>query len=245
MRPSDHTLYLIPWHIGARADLTLNAARSARTLRVFLAEEAAEAKSQFTDVLKLDIKAKEFLTIPARPDRAFLDRVLALLAQEDVGLVSSGGMPCFSDPGGWLVTEVRSRGIRVAAMAGASGLTTLLALSGFDWLEEPPTRRFSFTFFEEAGPHDFFLETVERRFEPVVIFLSVRALPLCLKMLDGRVGERPIAAFLDMTKPRPQFPYADEVRVHRLKEWKTELRKVDWKKVSDVALMIHPEALRR
>mgnify|MGYP001612986210 FL=1 len=130
-------------------------------------------------------------------------------------------------------------------MAGASALTTLLALSGFAWLEDPPTRRFSFTFFEEAGPHDFFLETAAREYEPVVVFLRVHAFPLCLKKMEPVVGDRPIAAFFDLTKPRNKFPYADEVRTLSLKEWRAELPKVRWEKVSDIALMIHPKGYRR
>ncbi|MBI5881571.1 MAG: hypothetical protein HZB91_00470 [Elusimicrobia bacterium] len=245
MKSDLHTLYLVAWHIGAQGDLTLNAVRLARRLRVFLAEESDEAKEQFLSILKLEAKGREFLTIPTRPDPGFLKRVLGHLAKEDVGLISSGGMPCFADPGGWLVREVRSRGGAVAAMAGASGLTTLLALSGFDWLEDPPTRRFSFTFFEEAGPHDFFLETVAREYEPVVVFLRVQAFPLCLKKMEPVVGDRPIAAFFDLTKPRNKFPYADEVRTLSLKEWRSELTKVRWEKVSDISLMIHPEVYRR
>ncbi|MFA6316117.1 MAG: SAM-dependent methyltransferase [Elusimicrobiota bacterium] len=245
MKTRGHTLYLIPWHIGARGDLTLNTVSLARRLGVFLAEEAGEAAEQFLSILRLDAKGREFLTIPPRPDPAFLNRVLGLLEKGDVGLISSGGMPCFADPGGWLVREVRARGGGVTAMAGASGLTTLLALSGFDWLEDPPTRRFSFTFFEAAGPHDFFLETVARKFEPVVVFLRVAAFPKCLKVMREAVGKRPIAAFLDLTKPRPKFPHADEVRVLTVAEWQAGKAKVAWDRVSDMALMIHPEVYRR
>ncbi|MBI4676593.1 MAG: hypothetical protein HY748_03320 [Elusimicrobia bacterium] len=245
MKKEYHTLYLIPWHIGARGDMTLNAVHMARRLRAFLAEEAEEARSQFFKVLRLDCAGKEFLTIPARPEPGFVNRVLALLAKEDVGLVSSGGMPCFADPGGWLVRDLRSRGVDIAPMAGASSLTTLLTLSGFDWLEDPPTRRFSFTFFEETGPHDDFRETVGRRFEPVIVFLRARAFASCLKMMKDLAGQRPIAAFFDMTKPKPKFPYADQVRTMSANEWEAGVKKVRWEKVSDIALMIHPEAYRR
>ena len=47
MTKSEHTLFLVPWHIGNRLDITVNAARVARELRVFLAEEPELTRRQF------------------------------------------------------------------------------------------------------------------------------------------------------------------------------------------------------
>lgn len=244
MGPRPHAIYLIPWHIGG-SDVTQKALGLLRRLRVFLVEDVGYSRAEFNRVAGAGGDGKEFLSIPHRPDTAFLDRVLGLLAGEEVGLVASGGMPCFADPGGWLVRELRSRGAAITPVAGASALTTVLAMSGFDWLQDPPTRRFTFTFFEEQAPHDEFREAVARRFEPVVVFLGVRAFPACLAKMEDLVGKRPIAAFLDLTNSGPEFPYGDQVLTMGLKAWQAELPRIQWDKVRDMSLMIHPEAYRR
>ncbi|MCM2305316.1 MAG: SAM-dependent methyltransferase, partial [Elusimicrobia bacterium] len=133
MTTSEHTLFLVPWHIGNRLDITVNAARVARELRVFLAEEPELTRRQFEGDLGVDCKGKEFLLIPEKEDPRFLKEVLARLAAQDVALICSGGIPCFIDPGAWLVRSLRAREVPVRALAGASILSTMLSLSGMDW----------------------------------------------------------------------------------------------------------------
>lgn len=237
-----HTLYLVPWHIGISGDLTYATVRLVRRLRVFLTEEPEVTRDQFRRILEIDPAGREFLPVPSRPSRRFLERIRKLLAREDVGLLSSGGVPCFVDPGGWLVRELRDAGGSVEALAGASGLTTLLSLSGYDWLDDPPTRRFSFVVYHAAQRQDSFLETLARPNEPIVVFLAVGDFGRCLETMRGRVGTRRIAVFFDLARPRRRFPYAGLVQTRTLDEWRAlPKRTIDWTKVSDISLLIHPE----
>ncbi|MFI5360709.1 MAG: SAM-dependent methyltransferase [Elusimicrobiota bacterium] len=240
-----HALILIPWHIGHRGDVTFNTLRAARRLRVFLAEDADEARSQMREILRVDCSGKEFLTIPVRRDQSFLERVLDILRREDVGVVSSGGVPCFSDPGGWLVRESRDRGVAMAPLAGASALTTLLSLSGYDWIVEPKTRSFCFIFFTAADVERL-RGALLRKDEPIVVFLNKNSIEECLRTVADLDGARRISLFFDMTKaPKSKFPYANEVRTSPARSWLKTARSIRWKAVSDVAVMIHPEGAGR
>lgn len=232
-----HVLRLIPWHIGDRHDLTLQAARLARKLRVFLAEEPDVTRRQFEE-LGVDCRDKLILLIPEREDPALLARVKELLAVEDVGLVSSGGVPCFIDPGAWLVREVRAAGGAVAASAGASIFSTMLSLSGIEWTQEHG--RGSFVIYSGAEGRERFLEAV-RRLEPVFVFLNVPRLRECLRLMEPELGSRPVTLFFDLTKvPASKFPYADRTRTLDCRGWLAEVERIDWERVSDVALMVHP-----
>ena len=220
--------------------MTLRAISTTNRLRCLVTEDAAEAREQLLK-LRLDCAGKEFLEVPARPQPAFLRRVLDRLRVEDVGMVSLGGVPCFMDPGGWLVRELRERRVPVMALAGASSLTTILALSGYDWIETPRSRSFSFVFFDEHGDQSAFRAAVARAGEPVVVFIRKHAFVDCLRGMRGLVKSRRITAFFDLTKNPPEkYPYADRVRTLDCAGWLREAARIRWPEVADVALLVHP-----
>jgi 16S rRNA (cytidine1402-2'-O)-methyltransferase len=236
-----HALILIPWHIGDWKDMTLHAVSTLKRLRCLVVEDAAEARSQFA-ALRLDASGKELLEVPVRPRPDFLRRVLARLRREDVGMVSLGGMPCFMDPGGWLVRGLRRRGAAVEALPGASSLTAVLSLSGFDWVESPRSRSFSFVFFDERGDQAAFRAVAARSGEPVVVFVRKHAFTACLRGLRGVVGSRSITGFFDLTKNPPEsHPWADRVRTLDCARWLREAARIPWARVAEAVLLIHPD----
>jgi len=243
MTTSARTLFLVPWHIGNRLDITVNAARAARTLRVFLAEEPALSKRQFEEDLGVDCGGKEFLLIPEKEEAAFLKGVLDRLRTEDVGLICSGGIPCFIDPGAWLVKRLRERDVPISALAGASILSTMLSLSAVDWTGAH--NRGTFIIYLAAGPqggvHASLLEAVRRENEPVFIFLALAQFRECIRNVAPVIGKRQVSAFFDLTKKtRGKYPYADRVMTMGCREWLKEAERIPWTEISDVALMVHP-----
>lgn len=246
---SMHRLILIPWDIGNQADLTIRAVREVRRLRVFLAEDPALSRRHFARLLPEGAAGKRLFRLPALPRPAFLRRILGLLEREDVGLVSSGGVPCFIDPGAWVVRELRERGVHIVPLAGPSGLGTLLSLSGIDWTMDG-LNRFTFVFF--CRPHKgdvspVLREALARAGEPIVIFLLVPDLRHCLRAIAaGGGGRRRVSIFFDMTKtPTARFPYADQVRTLTAREWLRVYPRVRWDRVSDLALLVHRLELPR
>ena len=245
MKKNKHTLFLIPWHIGNSYDITLSAVRCMRRLRCFLVEDPKLSRRQFAPFLGAALAGKEFLLIPEEPDAEFLRTVLDLLKKEDVGLASSGGVPCFIDPGAWIVKAVRERGVLVTALAGASCLSTMLSLSGIKWHSDS-TCIFSFVFFLEGAPADpkyvRFLKAAAREDEALVVLLSSKSFKTCLDILAPVVGERSISVFFDLTKgPSPKYPYADQVRTMSCAAWRREAGLIRWPEVGDVSMIIHPK----
>ena len=238
-----HTFFLIPWHIGNRLDITVNAARSARALRFFLAEEPELTRRQFKSDLGIDCRDKEFLSIPEKEDARFFKEVLAKLDREDVGLICSGGIPCFIDPGAWLVARLREEGRPIVALAGASILSTMLSLSAVDWTGTHS--RGSFVIYRCASPdgrvNQVFSEAIGREEEPVFVFLNIHQFKECLAELRPLLGDRLLSAFFDLTKGSgPKYPYADRVITKDCRAWFKEAKRIPWKEISDVALMVHP-----
>ncbi len=243
MTTSPHTLFLVPWHIGNRLDVTVHAARVARKLRVFLAEDPGLTREQFTRDLGIDCAGKEFLLIPEKEDPAFLKTVLARLAAEDAALICSGGIPCFIDPGAWLVKRLREREQPVRALAGASILSTMLSLSAVDWTGTH--NRGSFVIYLEASPRGggdvVFLDAVRREREPVFVFLNIHKFRECLSVMKPIIGRRQVSVFFDLTKKtRGKYPYADRVMSMGCAAWLKEAEKIPWAEISDIALMLHP-----
>ena len=234
-----HELILVPWHIGNRLDITVNTARVARKLRVFLAEDPELTKRQFESDLGIDCRGKEFILIPEKEDGPFLKNVLASLLIEDVGMISSGGIPCFIDPGAWLVGRLRSREVPITALAGPSILSTMLSLSAVDWTGAH--NRGSFVIYLAGGNNEVFLEAVGRDREPVFVFLNIHQFRECFSVMRPVLGGRPVSAFFDLTKnTKGKYPYADRVMTMGCGEWLKQEKLIAWKEISDVALMIHP-----
>ncbi|MCR4296565.1 MAG: SAM-dependent methyltransferase [Elusimicrobia bacterium] len=243
MTTSEHTLFLVPWHIGNRLDITVHAARVAREMRVFLAEEPELTRRQFEGDLGVDCAGKEFLLIPEKTDPRFLKEVLARLAERDVALICSGGIPCFIDPGAWLVKSLREREVPIRALAGASILSTMLSLSAVDWTGTH--NRGTFIIYLEAsaqgGGNEVFLDAVRREREPVFVFLNIHKFRECLSVMKPILGRRPISVFFDLTKKtRGKYPYADRVMTMGCAAWLKEADKIPWAEISDIALMLHP-----
>ncbi|MBI5630752.1 MAG: hypothetical protein HY921_07705 [Elusimicrobia bacterium] len=232
-------LILVPWHIGDAADLSLNVLRVSKRLRVFLAEEPEVTRGQLESLFGIRCRDKEFLPIPESCDQEFLDRVLRLLESEDVGMCASGGVPCFMDPGAWLVREVRARGGCVVALAGASSLSTLLSVSGIEWGSQFPAGSFIF-FSPRLESFSYFIKVIRREREPIVVFAQVEHVAECLRLVFESLGARPVSLFFDLaTVPRGKFPYANEVLTRDCGQWLKDLASFDWERVGNLALLIH------
>lgn len=237
------TLFLVPWHIGNMLDITVHAAKLARGMRVFIAEEPALTRSQFESDLGIDCAGKEFLLVPEKEDPKFLKELLSRLRTEDVALICSGGIPCFIDPGAWVVKRLRERGVPIRALAGASILSTMLSLSGLDWTVTNNVG--TFIIYLEPGPrggvHESLREAAGRQAEPVFIFLQLSQFLACIGSIEPIVGPRLVSVFFDLTKRSVgKYPYADRVITMTCRDWLKEAAGIPWKEISDIALMVHP-----
>lgn len=235
-------LILIPWHIGNIRDVTLRAVEEARRLSHFLAEDPDLARAGFRS-LGVGDAGKTFVRMPEPRDEALLEDVLARLEREDVGVLSSGGMPCLVDPGAWLVAAARARGAAITALPGPSAISSALALSGHDLTCGPGLATVVYALTGPDGRVDeSAMETAARRADLCVILLSPLHFADVARVLARCAPQRRATALLDMTKqPGERYPYGDTERTELCAAWPAAAERAPWRDIHEVVLVLHPE----
>ncbi|MDR1066111.1 MAG: 16S rRNA (cytidine(1402)-2'-O)-methyltransferase [Clostridiales bacterium] len=129
----------------------------------------------------------------ARKSDALLKR---LLSGQNVTFVSDAGMPCVSDPGGFLANACHENGIRVTAAPGPTALTTAIALSGFD------CGRFIFEGFLTLNDKERAktLDELKNQRRAVVFYEAPHRLLRTLKDISDHFGDRMICVAREITK---------------------------------------------
>lgn len=140
---SESTLYVVATPIGNLGDMTPRAVEVLQQVDVIAAEDTRHSKK---------LMSHFGISTPMVPchdhnERQQTTNLVARLAKgESVALVSDAGTPLISDPGYFLVREVREAGYRVVPVLGACALIAALSVSGL------ATDRFYFEGFLPAKP---------------------------------------------------------------------------------------------
>jgi len=123
--------------IGRLNDVSISFLETISNLEYLAVEDTRHAQ-QFLKLLaerfhKYNLWPKKLLSAYRENERQSLSKVLELLEQgASVGYMSDAGMPAISDPGSYLVSGLRKRGVEIEIMPGPSALTTALSLSGYE-----------------------------------------------------------------------------------------------------------------
>ncbi len=137
--PAHHTrlppaLYVVATPIGNLGDITLRALDVLRSVDRVAAEDTRVSGQLLAH---FDIR-KPLVSIREHNEREAADKVVAWIAAgEAVAYVSDAGTPAISDPGARLVIAVRTAGLTVVPIPGASAVTTALSAAGLEsgqWL---------------------------------------------------------------------------------------------------------------
>lgn len=122
------TLYLVGTPIGNLGDMTPRAVEVLKAVPVLAVEK-------WTDTIKLlkyfAIGQKTTLNYDDKNSRRMTPKILEILKDKDVALVTSAGMPGVSDPGAYLVEKAREAGHQIIPIPGPSALSTAISASGF------------------------------------------------------------------------------------------------------------------
>ena len=121
------TLYVVATPIGNIGDISL------RALHVLAIADAVacEDTRNTGHLLNRYGLSKHLMAAHQHNEREVADKIIArLLAGERVALVSDAGTPAVSDPGARIVDAVRTAGLPVMPMPGASAAVTALSASG-------------------------------------------------------------------------------------------------------------------
>ncbi len=231
------TLILIPWHTGDLRDVTRHALDEVARIEHLLVEDTNIAAQLFNDH-GIDCTSKTFTSIGFDPDPMLLERCFDDLHQRDVGMLSSSGVPCFIDPGAWLVRDLRARGVSVRALPGPSALTTVLSLSGVEWASDAGV--FTFCFFpSRRGPR---LDPIlDRTGEPIVVFLALETFAEFIDNVASRYPTRSMTAFFDLTKSTCARP--DVTETMTVSEWRHRGPAIAHGS-EDVSVIVHPLPVR-
>jgi len=130
-------LYIVATPIGNLGDITLRAIEVLRGVSAVACEDT-RITGKLLNHLGLKKRMIRYDDHAGEGDR---DRLLALMTQEPVALVSDAGTPLISDPGYRLVRHAREAGIAVTSLPGPSAAIVALTLSGL------PNDRFLFAGF--------------------------------------------------------------------------------------------------
>ena len=121
-------LFVVATPIGNLEDLTARALETLRACPRIAAEDTRRTRGLLSH---FGIRGKKLEALHAHSDARDVERLVeALVAGEDIALVTDAGTPSVSDPGDALVRGAIAAGVRVIPIPGASALLAALVASG-------------------------------------------------------------------------------------------------------------------
>ncbi|MDE8654065.1 16S rRNA (cytidine(1402)-2'-O)-methyltransferase [Novosphingobium album (ex Liu et al. 2023)] len=185
-------LYLVATPIGNLGDITLRAVETLRRAAVIACEDTRVTGGLLHH---LGIK-KRMIRYDDHAAEADRDRLLALMREEAVVLVSDAGTPLVSDPGYRLVRAAREAGIAVTSLPGASAAIVALTLSGL------PNDRFLFAGFlpNKAKAREDALRELADVPATLVFYETAPRLLAALEAIGAVLPGRDVAVARELTK---------------------------------------------
>ncbi len=119
-------LFVVATPIGNLGDITLRALEVLRAVGHIAAEDTRHTAK----LLRYYEIATPLISYHEHNHRRQLPRILALLSQGNVALVSDAGTPGISDPGAEVVTAAEAAGHQVVPLPGPSALSAILSVAG-------------------------------------------------------------------------------------------------------------------
>jgi 16S rRNA (cytidine1402-2'-O)-methyltransferase len=185
-------LHIVATPIGNLGDLSPRAAETLRRADRILAED-----TRVTAKLLAHAGAKTpMLRYDDHSSGAERERIVSLLGEEAIALVSDAGTPLISDPGYKLVRAARAAGHAIHTVPGPSAVIAALTLAGL------PTDRFLFLGFlpvKSKARTDAIAEVANLR-ATLVLYESGPRLGDTLAALSDSLGERDAAVARELTK---------------------------------------------
>ncbi len=121
-------LYIVATPIGNVQDITLRAIETLKNVDVVCAEDT-RVTSKLLKALELPMK--KLFSVNEFADASKIQSVIDLLEEgKSIAFVSDAGTPGISDPGSFLVAEVRKAGHSIVPIGGISAVTTALSVAG-------------------------------------------------------------------------------------------------------------------
>ncbi|HYY07184.1 MAG TPA: 16S rRNA (cytidine(1402)-2'-O)-methyltransferase, partial [Actinomycetota bacterium] len=187
------SLSLVGTPIGNLGDLSERARETLADVDLVVAEDTRRTGRL---LWALGLRKPLLSMFEGNEDRRAEEIVARLEGNEDIAVVTDGGMPSISDPGYRLVRLAIDRGFEVRVVPGPSAAVAALVVSGL------PTDRFSFEGFLPRRRGDRSRRLAEVRADPrtLVFFESPRRTVALLRELREALGDRRVAVCRELTK---------------------------------------------
>ncbi len=190
-------LYVVPTPIGNLRDITLRSLDVLKEVDTVLCEDTRRTRILLNHY---QIKGKKLMSYYEPKEERQIPKVIGLLREKDVALVSDAGMPAISDPGYRLIRRCIEEGIEVEVLPGPSALITALVGSGL------PTDRFLFAGFPpKKGTRGFFEELAECKDSTIVIYESPKRLLKTLNLIRETFGEVFLSVAREISKVHEEY----------------------------------------
>ncbi|WP_411822209.1 16S rRNA (cytidine(1402)-2'-O)-methyltransferase [Leptospira sp. 'Mane'] len=193
-------LYVVATPIGNLGDVTARAIEVWNSVDAVYCESLSETKKLFS---KLGVNAKVYPVYKDSSETPYAPMIQGMKEGKSYALVSDAGTPGVSDPGSHLVRVTREKGYTVVPVPGASALTALLSVSGF---QVNPTLFLGFLS-EKIGKKRKELEEAGKIEGLVVFYESVHKLPRLYPILAELFPENEILVGRELTKTFEEIRY--------------------------------------
>lgn len=186
-------LYLVATPIGNLGDISQRALDTLREVDLIASEDTRKTGMLLK---RFDIQKQQMSFYEHNERRAGPRIIEALLAGQNVALVTSAGTPGISDPGFTLVRDAIAAGIEVTMIPGASAVVMAVVLSGL------PTHSFTFRGFapRKGGPRRRFMAVDQDSPHTLVFYESPYRVVKFLQDALEVYGDRPAAVACELTK---------------------------------------------
>ena len=187
--------YIVATPIGNLEDISFRAVRVLGEVDLILCEDTRVTKKLLD---KYEIKTPT-LSYHQHSKISKMDKIFEMIeVGKNIALVSDAGTPTISDPGSFLVSQIRERfgkEIEIIVIPGASALVSALSVSGLI------ADQFLFLGFlpHKKGRETLFKEMVETK-RTVAFYESPHRIIKTLNSLKEHVGDRKIVIARELTK---------------------------------------------
>ncbi len=188
------TLYVVATPIGNLQDISQRALTTLSSVDRVLAEDTRHTQQLLTN---FSIKSS-LVSLHDHNERQRVEQVSQWLsAGEQLALVSDAGTPLISDPGYFLVNQLRQAGFKVVPIPGPCAIIAALSAAGL------PTDRFCFEGFLSAksSARKRQLEELKKETRTWVFYESSHRIQACIEdMCDVLGNDREVVVARELTK---------------------------------------------
>jgi 16S rRNA (cytidine1402-2'-O)-methyltransferase len=179
-------LYIVATPIGNLSDISKRAIEVLSKVDLIACEDTRHSKP-LLDHLGIDTP---LMAVHEHNEQKRTEQLLKKLKQgQSIALISDAGTPLISDPGFYLVRELKAAGIEVSPIPGASALISALSASGL------ATDRFSFEGFlpAKSAARQKRLQAVQHESRTMVFYETPHRISDCINDCIAVFGEQRMA----------------------------------------------------